>query len=116
MIDKAEPLKATMNIPTLKLLAVASIFAIPRDPVDRIAQSSLDVDTFHLLMKNLKFEVQAHNAWLQKCVGIVNANAWAQQHHKLELNKTAVEAVTWVLEWVCPASLRLGSETRRHYQ
>ena len=44
-------------------------------------------------MKNLKFEVQAHKAWLQKCVGIVNANAWAQQQHKLELKKTAVKAV-----------------------
>ena len=88
------PFKTTVNIPTLKRLADASIFATPRDPVDRIVQSSYDVDTFHMLMKILKFEVQAHNAWLQKCVGIVNANAWAQQQHKLEFNKPAVKAVT----------------------
>ena len=43
LIDKAESFKATVNIPTLKRLADASILATPRDPVDRIAQSSLDV-------------------------------------------------------------------------
>ena len=64
-------------------------FAAPRDVADRIVQSSLGIDTFNLLKKNLKFEVQAHVAWLQKCVGILNANAWAKPPHKLELNKTA---------------------------
>ena len=91
-------------------MRAAACFAPPADLGNKIAKASIEADAFNLVMRTLRWEMQAHDVWVKKCAGVENSNAWAKQDAKLTLKKTSTTAVQRYVSGVVKLMVHESSE------
>ena len=92
LMDKSDTFDPSKHITVLKEIVNTARAAPSADPAHAIEEGCLEVDTFNLLMKNLKFEEQSCETWKAKCAKTSNANYWAKQDRRKQMNESAKTA------------------------
>ena len=103
LMDKSDTFDPSKHITVLKNLVNKARAAPSADPAHAIEEGCLEVDTFNLLMKNLKFEEQSCETWKAKCAKTSNANYWAKQDRRKHMNGSAKTACNSYINKSCQA-------------
>jgi hypothetical protein len=110
LLDKNDALDIT-TIGTFKKLLDQHLFNVPVQATSAQAEAIL-VDEFHLLLKQLKYDVQVFENWQKKCINVFAAREHAKQDHRLAQHALCAEAAQVFLDatikfscWSSPESV-----------
>lgn len=90
LMDKSDNFDPALHLPTLKGLVDKNAMDAPVQGMGNSEKVAMELDSFNLLIRQLKYDQGAFEVWLAKCSTVQSAHHFKKQDFRLELKRQAM--------------------------